>query len=677
MPSSSSSSDLDSSSSSLEEILVDIEHVVVSQNNFNLIPFTFIGEKGTTEEDSDGSQLNFVIKSKSGLHLEYSDLINRDNSLLTTVDSEQDSTVYVPQDEQEFDQHSSSFYVDVIAKDIDGIRSVRTHVESEAYDFEDIDDSDHLFTIPKFTWENDRNTFLPDYLNSVWVGQENGYINKIGYTSDSASVTDFNLIGSIVNSVLTTDRINSIYVSAKDDLKIVQSTRYLEEDNSTDLLADTNDNKDSMSFYDEDAGIIWSVRSIEGHVVKLNKDDLSEIATYQGMDGPFKIVKSNFHNAFFVAGNNILWKIDDNAQTVTPVYEVNDYSIEDIDVSDAGEICILLRSINDDILRILDNDLYSFIANEGITGNSFLRFCKYTGDRKFYILAESGTRTTEASQYSTTHYIFDLDKKTFDSEPLIEEASTTTTTTTFAPTATPVVVEAPNGGETVVLGEQYEIKWSSNQSIDDVVKIELYKAGVLNSVIVEETKNDGVYLWDVPSDVERDIDYTICITWLTASSDPGNVDYSDADFTISDTSSETTTTTTTASSEQAVGIVHDKDNNLIVIALESGFISLFSLDSRSSVGLFATGENNITSIAMGNENIDTFRNQSKARVFVGSQEGWSDKWDSGIVETELLSMYYGGGDNLESGERYYVHIQVYSENNGWSDVQVKTFVMPK
>ena len=75
--------------------------------------------------------------------------------------------------------------------------------------------------------------------------------------------------------------------------------------------------------------------------------------------------------------------------------------------------------------------------------------------------------------------------------------------------------------------------------------------------------------------------------------------------------------------------------------------------------------------------IGLFDKQSKVRVFVGSEENISDMWDSGVIVTTSLSMFYGGGNNLVAGKKYYVHVQVYSEKNGWSEVQIKSFVMPK
>ena len=36
-----------------------------------------------------------------------------------------------------------------------------------------------------------------------------------------------------------------------------------------------------------------------------------------------------------------------------------------------------------------------------------------------------------------------------------------------------------------------------------------------------------------------------------------------------------------------------------------------------------------------------------------------------------------GGNNLEPGQKYFAHIAIDYKNKGWSDVQVKEFVMPK
>jgi len=104
---------------------------------------------------------------------------------------------------------------------------------------------------------------------------------------------------------------------------------------------------------------------------------------------------------------------------------------------------------------------------------------------------------------------------------------------------------------------------------------------------------------------------------------------------------------------------------------------IFSLTDYVIYGLVESGASNVLSIALNNILIRGIDKQSKVRIFVGSAVNQNDMWDSGEVDTELKSMYYGGGDNLESGKKYYVHIQTYSNKYGWSEIQIREFTMPK
>ena len=54
-----------------------------------------------------------------------------------------------------------------------------------------------------------------------------------------------------------------------------------------------------------------------------------------------------------------------------------------------------------------------------------------------------------------------------------------------------------------------------------------------------------------------------------------------------------------------------------------------------------------------------FSNKRCIRIFIGS------------------TRYYGGGSNLVPGQKYYVNIQTYSEQYGWSELQSKEIVLPK
>ncbi len=154
--SSSSSSSIDSSSSSSSSgdfVNRDIQNgIVINASYSNIIPFTFIGEKGTDADLGDNTKIAFTIEGSSSTYFDYNAVINRDSSALLSTE-ETTVTVYVPEDEKAKYKHEESFYVDIIAKDVTGIKSIRTHVDTSEYEFEDITEQDETFYIPKFTWE--------------------------------------------------------------------------------------------------------------------------------------------------------------------------------------------------------------------------------------------------------------------------------------------------------------------------------------------------------------------------------------------------------------------------------------------------------------------------------------------------------------------------------------------
>ena len=65
----------------------------------------------------------------------------------------------------------------------------------------------------------------------------------------------------------------------------------------------------------------------------------------------------------------------------------------------------------------------------------------------------------------------------------------------------------PDGGEEWAQTDTQTITWTDN--IDENVKIELYKAGSLNSVIVSSTESDSAYDWIIPLDQEIGNDYKV------------------------------------------------------------------------------------------------------------------------------------------------------------------------
>ena len=91
-----------------------------------------------------------------------------------------------------------------------------------------------------------------------------------------------------------------------------------------------------------------------------------------------------------------------------------------------------------------------------------------------------------------------------------------------------ITVSSPNGGQKWTTGKRYWIKWDKLDGAGRV-KIELLKSGTTALVISNNTKNDGRLKWKIPSSVETGGSYKIKITSTT---DNGNTDSSDSNFTI-------------------------------------------------------------------------------------------------------------------------------------------------
>jgi hypothetical protein len=127
-------------------------------------------------------------------------------------------------------------------------------------------------------------------------------------------------------------------------------------------------------------------------------------------------------------------------------------------------------------------------------------------------------------------------------------------------------------------------------------------------------------------------------------------------------------------------LFYDENFNVVFAAFSSGDVAVVSpsvsgittatiVGSAGSEITFAGGS--LVS-ALTTESVT----QKKVRIFVGSIEGSNDRWDSGEVRTSSQEMLYGGGDNLMSGEAYWVSISIKDNFGRWSDPFVRRFVAP-
>jgi len=644
---------------------------LIQQGNNNLLPFSCIVEKG----QSSGDLINFELESAQS-YFDASVLINN----LTAKPEAIESETYIPQENSNVD-HNNIFYVELMAKDSSGISKYNVRSQEELYEYEDFNNS---FNIPKFSWSNELFSDLDiskieDNSGSVWVGDATNKLRHLQYTSDSvqqiyamdAETEPHTLIfeKNKSNTFLTT-RYYLINLSIDDFWK----TEAVENETETGIQSQTvtnlsieNNNQDIMALIENNK--LWSLQSYYGKVIERDPITLEILSEYTGFDAPHKIIWSKYHQAYFVAGTNVLWKFVGGNKTA--IYEIKEYKIVDVDVAPSGHICLILDSDNDDIIRILKPDLYGIALNQTVSDGT-ARFCKYCDQGIFYILVE----LYSVSTYVFSSYLFNTKNNTLEIIEETAEISTTTTTTTPSVTDNKVKVMYPILDSYVNIGEEIEILWNSAESATDKAKIELYKGGSLYSTIINETNNSGIYKWNVPKSIIEGGDYQVKITWIAATEFPSNSDIG-GNFIIS--SAVTTTTTTTKSNYHSIGIGFNSNRRHVVNVLNNGLVGYMDLNDKMFYGLYQVDGSDMsdaTCMAVRDDLFKNVLNVSAIRVFVGSEEYLSDKWDSGVVETDKNSIYYGGGDNLTPGETYFVNIQVRDEN-GWSGVQTKEWIMPK
>jgi hypothetical protein len=460
-----------------------------------------------------------------------------------------------------------------------------------------------------------------------------------------------------------------MYVTTDEKLKKYTISHYVDDAEQPQLFVTENTSIDNvykiMSWYDSN---IWTALPELGTIQELDPDFLTEVNEISGFDAPFKIVRSDYHSATFIAGTNVLWKYDGSLEAV---YGIEGYEIADFDISSNGLLCIALNSANDSYLRIVDSNLFRLLINERFTDGQ-ARFCKFCSNNYFYGLSEIDAGGDE---FIAQHHLYNTINGSYNVtqspntlfKPVVEVADT--------PATQAVEIEYPNGGENVQIGTEIDLLWKSTKSVNDSVKIELWKEGVYLRTITDSTPNTGVYSWTVPETITIASDYTIRMEWLANEVNSANEDFSDATFNMVD--SFPSSSETEIDFFGSIGVDYDRQNNQMVIVLQSGLVGFLSFEDFSFQGWIDSGIVNYTAMVVKNEQIKNIGTVSKVRIFVGSEPYLSDRWDSEVVETGLNSIYYGGGDNLIPGETYYVNIQVYSADSGWSEVQSKKWIMPK
>ena len=96
-----------------------------------------------------------------------------------------------------------------------------------------------------------------------------------------------------------------------------------------------------------------------------------------------------------------------------------------------------------------------------------------------------------------------------------------------------VTLTAPNGGQSIRRGTTYRVTWGYQYAPGATVRLDLYKGGVPNRVIVASTPlgtaGRGFYDWRVPATQATGGGYTVRVR---SNANPNCFDFSNAAFTI-------------------------------------------------------------------------------------------------------------------------------------------------
>ncbi len=79
------------------------------------------------------------------------------------------------------------------------------------------------------------------------------------------------------------------------------------------------------------------------------------------------------------------------------------------------------------------------------------------------------------------------------------------------PVTPSITVTSPNGGEQMIRGSNYDIRWTKSGPTGNKVNIELWKGGVYFQTIFSLIDNDGKKTWSIPSTLLESNSYKIKI----------------------------------------------------------------------------------------------------------------------------------------------------------------------
>jgi len=645
----------------------EINKILIDQKKQNLIPFSFQLKDNISGIDTN---LTFSIPYNER-EVVFDDLLElKDKNI--KLPSNQDNAYVWEAKESQF-THEHQIYVDLLYSNETGFKNYSLRAQKNRYEFEE--NPDYFYT-PKFSWENSTNIESEssvdenNELNKIFVGNSQGKWSLLAYNlqeeSDSRQEINEMFFEELDSEITSIKSFNGeVWISTVDYLYKYNVDLYKSGIESSQEIKKINTNADRIELVLQDS--VWTVQPFWGNVVKRNKQTLEIEALYEGFDSPYSLgYRTNF-NEIIVRGSNFLWKIDLESNKISAFAGADDWKLTDCSIS-SDYIAYVMEKNSVYKIRVLNSDLYSMLFDYESLNQ--LSFTTWMSNKKLFLLEE----LEESENYKSINHVFDTNTKELTSVEIETQfLSVEPESSEIGKTNDKIKINFPLSGEEVLVGQSYIIKWISSESDSDNVSIDLLLNGNKIQTISSETKNSGVFEWNVDQNLELSSEYQIKITWKSPQNNPDNSDTT-SKFIITDFIDESSESDLRLNATSQ-GVHFNPNTNSIVNILNNGGIGEFFVDSQEFLGFLPSSINGITANEKSELKIFEPSSYSKIRVFVGSDQKLNDKWDSGIIETQATSIYYGGGNNLELGKTYYFNIQFYDKKNGWSRIQTKEFKM--
>ena len=216
---------------------------------------------------------------------------------------------------------------------------------------------------------------------------------------------------------------------------------------------------------------------------------------------------------------------------------------------------------------------------------------------KFYSVFQTQSSNAVYSLLNIDQFITlaSIDNKVY---MLFESTMPTTTTTTTTSTGDSgsdktIAITYPGNSDVLVNGQQIVIKWDSNKSVNDGVKIDLYKGTTLLTTITNNTSNDGEYEWIVPLDLPDSNDYSILITWLTTRTTLPENQATSGIFSVLTAPPVTTTTTTTQISQTSDSLQYKNIRGIPILELQDEYVTEIVKDEIAGGVILTTSKGRI------------------------------------------------------------------------------------